>query len=328
MTLSTWFLAAWLLFASTPAKTYLLDGVAVVVGNQIILVSDLRMKMTPYLTQVCQMPSGPDRDRALEDIWAEAMKDEIANVLMELEAQKHNIYVDSTELDATIEMLVRQNRFQSLQQLREKLEEQNYPYLQWRKDVRRQLLRSRLLNEVVKLSVNVEEQAIRSYYQQKVREANAEERVFIRELYIPDKDATPTLLQTIANEIKKGTSFETLVKAYSRARSATTGGLRTDITRGMYAPAVDQMLFPVHGKIPQEGTILGPIRTASGIWYIEVLERIESGYLPYEQVRDKLKEELTSSLLQQKGMEWLLSLKNKYLVDRQMPKPPRIYFCR
>lgn len=314
--------------AAPPAPKQLLDGVAVVVGNQIILLSDLRMKMTPYLAQACQLPAGSERDRAVESIWAEAMKDETANVLMELEAQKHNIYVDATELDAAIEMLVRQNRFQSLQQLRQKLEEQNYPYLQWRKDVRRQLLRSRLLNEVVKLSVNVEEQAIRSYYQQKVREANAEERVSVRELYIPDKEASPALLQAIVRKLQEGTSFDALAKAHSKARSAAAGGLRTDVTRGTYAPAVDQNLFPAAGKAPKEGDILGPIRTASGVWFLEILERIESGYLPYEQVRDKLKEELTSSLLQQKGMEWLLGLQNKYLVDRQMLKPPRVDFCQ
>ncbi len=322
----SWFLSL-LLMAAPSARPRLVDGVAVVVGTQIILVSDMRLKMAPYLAQVCQLPPGAERDRALEDIWAEAMKDEIANVLMELEAQKHNIYVDSTELDSTIEMLVRQNRFESLQQLREKLESQNYPYLQWRKDVRRQLLRSRLLNEVVKLSVNVEEQAIRSYYQQKVREANAEERVSVRELYLPEKEASPERLRAIARALSEKTPFEQLVRAHSKARSASAGGLRTDVTRGTYAPALDQVLFPPSGNAPGEGAILGPIRTASGVWFVEILERIESGYLPYEQVRDKLKEELTSSMLQQKGMEWLLGLQNKYLVDRQMAKPPAVNFC-
>ncbi len=324
-------LVSWLmpiLLLAAPATPQVLEGVAVVVGPQIILISDVQQKMQPYMKDVCRMPAGADRDRAIEDIWHEAMKDEIAMVLMEVEAQKHNIYVDSTELNATIEMLVKQNRMASLAELQAKLEGQNYPYLLWRKDVRRQLLRSRLMNEVVKLSVNVEEQAIRSFYQQKLREVNAEEKVSVRELFIPDREATPVVLETIDAAIAKRTPFSELVERHSRARSAATGGLRAEVTPGTYTPAVDQLLFPKTGKAPGEGFIVGPVRTTAGVWYLEILERIESGYLPYDQVRAKLKEELTARLLNQKGLEWLMSLQNKYLVDRQMPKPPAGTYCR
>jgi peptidyl-prolyl cis-trans isomerase SurA len=322
----SWLLPALLL--AVPAAPKVIEGVAVVVGPQIILVSDLQQKMQPYMKQVCQMPEGVERDRAMEDIWHEAMKDEIAMVLMEVEAQKHNIYVDSTELNATIEMLVKQNRLENLVQLQEKLEAQNYPYLLWRKDVRRQLLRSRLMNEVVKLTVNVEEQAIRSFYQQKLREVNAEERASVRELFVPDREATPALIEAIDKAIAARTPFGELVTAHSRARTASTGGLRAEVVPGTYTPAVDQLLFPKTGKAPVEGAILGPVRTTAGVWYLEILERVESGYLPYDQVRAKLKEELTARLINQKGMEWLMGLQNKYLVDRQMPKPPAGTYCR
>jgi len=326
MHLIPWLIPVFLLAA--PASPKVIEGIAVVVGPQIILVSDIQQKMQPYMKEVCRMPAGPDRDKAVEDIWFEATKDEIAMVLMEVEAQKHNIYVDATELNATIEMLVKQNRMENLSQLQAKLEAQNYPYLLWRKDVRRQLLRSRLMNEVVKLSVNVEEQAIRSYYQAKLREVNAEERVSVRELFIPDREAAPATIEAIDKAIAAKSPFGELIERYSRAKSAATGGLRSEITPGTYTPTVDQLLFPKTGRAPAEGVILGPVRTTSGVWYLEILERIESGYLPYDQVRAKLKEELSARILNQKGMEWLMGLQNKYLVDRQMPKPPAANYCR
>ncbi len=318
-----------LLLVSSPARPRIIEGVAVVVGSQIILASDISQKMQPHLPQVCQVPSREEQARLLEDLWRGAMEDEISNVLMELEAQKHNVYIDASEINATVELIISQNpNMESIADLQERLAAQNYPFLLWRKDLRRQLLRQRLMHEVVKLHVSVEEQAIRSYYQQKLREINAEEKVTVRELFIPGKEADTGTLATIDKAIAARTPFVDLVEKYSRARSVALDGMHEDVVPGSYPPAVDRLLFPSSGKAPEAGVILGPVKTPAGVWYLEVLERVEAGYLPYEQVREKMKEELSARLLQQKGTEWIRALQDRYLVDRQMVKPPRNDYCR
>ncbi|MBU1536468.1 hypothetical protein KKF84_14165 [Myxococcota bacterium] len=310
---------------SAPSPKKYLDGITAVVGKKVVLASDIRLKLSPHLKNICNIPAGAQRTKTLEDLWKGALEDEIGQVLLEVEAQKHNIYIGTTEINATIRAVLKQNNFKALSQLKEKLAEKNYPYLLWRKDLRRHLLRRQLLADLVQSKVNVDEEAVKSYYLQKLREGNAEESVSILVLSLPKKTTSAKTVESIANAIKAKADFSAILKKWSPVKG---DGKHIDVTPGTYAPQVDRALFPKSGKAPVAGMVLGPVVTAEKVFFIKILERKESGYLSYKKVRKRLKNELLQKKVQKKTEEWIKSLRSSYLVDIKLTAPPEGYFCQ
>jgi parvulin-like peptidyl-prolyl isomerase len=61
------FLAALLLAASAPARAEVVDGVAAIVGDEVVLLSEVRTAMQSVLARVPQGQSSPDELRQLRD---------------------------------------------------------------------------------------------------------------------------------------------------------------------------------------------------------------------------------------------------------------------
>lgn len=309
-----------------PQKVRYLDGIAALVGKRVILSSEIKLKLTPQLKSICGHPNPAARKRAIEGLWKGAIEDEIGHVLMEVEAEKHNIYIGSTQINATIELVMKNNSYTSLSQLKAALAQKHYPYLLWRKDLRRHLLRRQLLADLVRSKINVDEAAVKSYYLQKLREGDAEEKVTLLELFLPNKSATPKRLNTITAALKKGTDLTFVGKRYAPGKAIVQ---REGITPGTYAPQVDRILFPKSAKAKRAplGSVHGPIKTAEGYFFVKILSRIESGYLAFEKVKEKLKRELMNRKILKKTEEWIKTLRSKYLVDVRSTVPPPGYLC-
>jgi len=311
---------------TTPPSTKYLDGVTAVVGKKVILASDIKLKLSPHVRNICAITSAPQRNKTLDDLWKGALEDEIGQVLLEVEAQKHNIYIGNTEINATVRAVLKQNNFSSVSQLQEKLAEKNYPYLLWRKDLKRHLLRRQLLADLVQSKVNVDEEAVKSYYLQKLREGNAEESVSILVLGLPRKSATPRIIADITAAIKAKAEFQTIISKWGKGIPGN--GKHVDVTPGTYAPQVDRSLFPKNGKALGAGSVLGPVTTSEKVFFIKIIDRKESGYLSYEKVKKRLKNELLQKKIQKKTEEWIKSLRSNYLVDIKLTTPPKGFFCQ
>ncbi|MBU1219938.1 peptidyl-prolyl cis-trans isomerase [Myxococcota bacterium] len=305
-------------------KPVLLEGVSAVVGKKIVLVSEVTEKLTIQKTQICGIADSTQRLATFENLWKAALQDEINSVLMEIEAQNHNIYIGPEQIDRTIRMIVKQNRYDSLEQLKALLKEKNYPYLLWRKDIKRQLLVTELVSNVVTTRISVDDEAVKSFYLQKLRAVNAEEKVTLQEIFIKP-EAYKKVKASLEKDLKDKTDFDLLIKKYG-VRFKSTDGLRTDTTPGTYPPAIDRVLF---GKKPaKKNEIIGPFVTEDGVLVLRIMERTESGFEKFEVVKDKLKKELEARMRQKKMAEWVKSLRTKHLVDIRITAPPISLLCK
>jgi peptidyl-prolyl cis-trans isomerase SurA len=314
--------------SGAPKKPIIIEGIVAIAGNKIILVSDLKLKMAPALIKICKIPDAANRKHALNIVWKQAMETEIGQTLLEIEGKKHNIFIDSNRLNYAVQMIIKQNRVSSLAQWKQKLKSENYPYLLWRKDVKRFLLQKSLMANIIKNRVSVDDEAVKSYYLQKLREVNAEAKVSLQEIFIPSKLFNKTVLAGIQKEIKDKITFSQLVLKYSKTKSKIRSGLRKNITPGTYPPSINKLLFPKTGKMLKENTIIGPVSTENGVYFIKILSSQESGYLSFNEVKNKLKKELINKKFKKKSVEWLKSLKSKYSITTHINTPPYNLFCK
>jgi parvulin-like peptidyl-prolyl isomerase len=313
-----------LVVLATP-KFYFTDGVTAVVGKKVILASDIKLKLQPHVTKICKQPSSGQRSKILDNFWKGALENEIGQVLLEVEGQKHNIYIGTTAINRTIRAVLKQNKLNSLAELKKKLAAKSHPYLLWRKELRRHLLKRQLISDLVSSRVSVDEEAVKSYYLQKLREGNAEKRVTFQELFIPTKSVTPKIIKEILAEINKKTDFKLIFNKYSPGKSSKMN--KVDITPGTYSPQIDRILFPKNMKDAKVNVVHGPLKSEEGVFFIKIIERKESGYLSYAKVKIRLKRELVRKKLQKKERDWIKNLRAKYLVDIHISQPPTDYLC-
>jgi len=163
--------------------------------------------------------------------------------------------------------------------------------------------------DAVAADVTVTEQELKEFYElNKDRFQQDEQRQARHILILFDDDEAGA--ETVANEIitrtRSGESFESLAGQYSKdgATSANGGDLGLK-TRSQLPDALGDAVFSM-----QEGEIRGPIKGEFGFHIVRLDKIMETGPLPYEQVRASLLTEL-----QEKEAEGLFLALERKLSD-------------
>lgn len=140
------------------------------------------------------------------------------------------------------------------------------------------------------------------------------ERVHARHILVSGDEE----LAKVQSELKDGKSFDVVAKEYSRdPGSAANGGDLGEFPRGMMVPEFEKAAF----ALKNPGDVSEPVKTQFGWHIIKLEERIPESVMPFEQVKDRLTNELkdqkTQTVLQDKAKE----LESKYKVERLTDKP-------
>lgn len=148
-----------------------------------------------------------------------------------------------------------------------------------------------ILRDAVAASVSVTEQQLREYYESnKSRFLQEEQRQARHILILFDDDESGA--EIVANEmltrVRSGESFAELAKKYSKdGGTSAAGGDLGALTRAQLPDALGATIFSM-----DEGEVRGAVKGDFGFHIVRLDEIVESGPLPYEQVRASLLTEL------------------------------------
>ena len=148
-----------------------------------------------------------------------------------------------------------------------------------------------ILRDSVAAEVSVSEEQLLEYYElNKDRYEQDEQRQASHILILFDDDEAGA--EVVANEmltrVRAGESFEMLAGQYSKDSStAGNGGAFNPRTRAQFSDELGDVIFSM-----QEGEIQGPVKGDFGFHVVRLDTVLESGPLPYEQVRAALLAEL------------------------------------
>ena len=148
-----------------------------------------------------------------------------------------------------------------------------------------------ILRESVAADVSVSEEDLREYYDfNKDRYLQDEQRQARHILILFDNDESGA--EEVATEVlaraRSGESFAELARQYSKdGGTASDGGNLGALTRTQLPDALAGAIFSM-----KEGEILGPVKGDFGFHVVQLDRILESGPLPYEQVRASLLTEL------------------------------------
>lgn len=143
-------------------------------------------------------------------------------------------------------------------------------------------------------SAKVDDKALRDYYQQHQDEFSRPEQVHARHILVDTKGRSDAEAQAKIAAAKarlaKGEAFAAVAREVSDEPAAkTSGGDLGYFGRGQMIKEFEDAVFGA-----QTGALIGPIKTQFGYHLIEVLEKKPAGTQPFEEVREMIRQRLST----------------------------------
>jgi peptidyl-prolyl cis-trans isomerase SurA len=262
-----------LLLCTMPVEAQVLDGVVAVVGDEIVLKSEIdeQLKFVAYQNRI------PPDDERLPIMWRQILEEAINLKVLFTKAKLDSISVSNEEVDAQVERrmeFIKQrigsdeaisNYFgKSISQLRADM----------REEIRAALMVEQLRRKKFSGLTVSNEEVVRFYeaYKDSLPEVPAEfEAAFIAIRPKVDSAAKKVAYQKILEiqrKLKEGGNFAELAKAYSEDGSAQSGGDLGFAKRGEFVKPFEEAAFAL-----REGQISKIVETIFGYHIIQLLER-------------------------------------------------------
>ncbi|MEK7374318.1 MAG: peptidylprolyl isomerase [Thermodesulfobacteriota bacterium] len=300
-------------FMSLSAQAGVADRIVAVVNDEVITLSELNGAFDPYRAKLEAAYEGQARDKALTEARETLLNRMIDALLMQQESRKTGIVVREEEVaDAIKDILARSNLSQ--EDFRKGLAKEGTTLEAYRKEIRDQLMRIKLIRRDIKSRVAVTDEEIGEYYRKHREDYEGKESVRIKQILLPlpkeEDQAVREKLRADAGEIHRrlmnGEPFDQLSAKYSEGPAAATGGDIGYIERGMIIPEVEDVAFKL--SLQQ---ISGVIESSVGFHIIQVIDHRGAGIKGIESVREEIREKIDREKMEKKFEEWLEALRKK-----------------
>ena len=315
-------LALALLAPAVAAQARVVERVAAVVNEDIILQSALEERLRPLLPQLQQITDPTARQQKQEEIKRQMLQMMVDEELIRQEAGKLKLSVGDKDLDLAIADVMKKNNL-TQEQLEEALRQEGKTLSSYRETILRpQLLRLRVLNVQVRSRVMVGDEEVKAYYQKNLRALGVGSKVHARHIFVAlPQNATGKQIeerrryaQSLLGRVKKGVDFGKLAKEVSEdPATREEGGDLGWFEPGSLPAAGEEVVFAM-----KKGEVKGPLLAERGFHLIELLDRKESAARSFDEVKDTLREQLYVQKMEKATQAWLGEVRKKSHIDVKM----------
>jgi peptidyl-prolyl cis-trans isomerase SurA len=306
-----------LLALSGRADARLVEKVAAVVGDNIILASEVEEKAAPMLADASRIGDPAKRAARATALRREVLDRLIDDELILQQATDLKLSVTNEQVDQSIEEIKKQNSLDD-DQLKEALRGQGMSMAGYRADLKRQLLRYRVLNIAVGSRVSISDEEVKGYYERHMKDGgNVQVRASHIFVAIPDGADAATVAEKQAwakkllERAKGGEDFAKLAKQYSDdAATRGDGGDLGMFGKDMLPKAIEEIVFSM-----QPGELAGPVRADRGFHVIKLVSRKVGDAKPLAEVQDDIRIQLRQKEMEKQTKSYLTELRKKTLVD-------------
>ena len=306
-----------LLAFSGRADARLVEKVAAVVGDNIILASEVEEKAAPMLADTSRIGDPAKRSARATALRREVLDRLIDDELILQQATDLKLSVTNEQVDQSIEEIKKQNSLDD-DQLKEALRGQGMSMAGYRADLKRQLLRYRVLNIAVGSRVSISDEEVKGYYERHMKDGgNVQVRASHIFVAIPDGADAATVAEKQAwakkllERAKGGEDFAKLAKQYSDdAATRGDGGDLGMFGKDMLPKAIEEIVFSM-----QPGELAGPVRADRGFHVIKLISRKVGDAKPLAEVQDDIRIQLRQKEMEKQTKSYLTELRKKTLVD-------------
>lgn len=303
------------------AHSQTLDRIVATVNGDIILYSELQEFIK---TTVAANPSLKTDDEASQrQLEQEALRQLVRSRLAEQEAKRLKIVVSDQDVDEALKGIQKDNGVTEAQ-FQKMLEEQGKTLKQFRDVVRKEMVRGRLLDRVLKSKTVITDQQVDAAIAGSYGFSNEDggKRMQLGLIYLPfeksgqSSQEAEKQAQELLTKLRKGADFAEAARKYSKGPAAEEGGNIGFISKGELADYIDSA---VQGLKKNEISDL--VKTDRGFYIIKVLD-IDSGVKKDgkktvavdAERREQVRQELYRAELDRKFDEWVRELEERSFI--------------
>jgi len=279
----------------------LVDGVACVVNDEVITLSEIYDAAGDYVSQQCGAVTPGERTECTDRAEQEVAQTLILQALVQQKLSEVDMDVGEQDLDRTIDQIMRDNGIQSREQFRQALAQQGYTWDVYRAQLRDQVRMLRFRETFLRPQISLSEDEIKDAYKRAVREQMGEDTLKITYLAYPIPQDGGDLA---ALELKA--ELAELAPTLDSAAFDSLGQIGGSTPRragSSYTPA--QLVEELRPILELEtGQIGGPYRLGNSYFLVRLDNRVAAQAPPLEQVRSQIESQLYEQRMEEEAEQW------------------------
>ena len=312
-----------LLLVATPAAAKVVERIVAVVGNQIVLLSELQERVRPMARQLDQIKDKTMRAQRLDELRRQMLDMMIDEKLIALQANKLKLTMEDKDLERAVADVMSKNNL-TREELEQALAQEGKTITGYKQQILKpQLLRLRVLNVQVRSRVSVSQDEIKALYQKNMRALGVETKVRARHIFVTvpeDADAAETAkrkaraMELLRRVKQKDVDFAAVAKeASDDPVTKEDGGDLRYFGRGTLPSNIEDVVFAL-----KKGDIRGPLRTERGFHIIKLVDRKESSARSLDEVKNQLQQTIYGQKMEKATKAWLGELRKKAHIDMRL----------
>ena len=298
------------------ADARVVEKIAALVGDDLILQSEVEDRAAPLLADIAAIANPGEREARTNAIRREILERLIDDQLLAQQATELKLTVSNDEIDRAIEQIKRDYGLDDAQ-LKDELRKQGLSMAAYRINTKREILKYRVLNIAVGSKINVGDSEVQSYYDRHMKSANIQVRASHIFLAIPENADNAAVVEreklakSLLGRAQNGEDFAKLAREYSEdAGTRAEGGDLGFIGRDILPKPMEELVFSMH-----VGDIRGPVRADRGFHVIKVVDKRAKETKPFAEVQDDIRIRLRQREMERQTKIYLGDLRKKVLVD-------------
>ena len=279
------------------AHAMIIEKVVAVVNGEVITLTELQERAL-----ILKKNLGKE-DIPLRDI----LKKLILDTLEVQRAKELGLSVDDHVVDEYINNLVKKEGI-TMEQLKENLREWGVSMNLYRQEIRRRILISKVLNLEVRSRIAVPDEEVKEYYM-KVRDKRFHQPpiAHVEDVFIAASNGDMAKAKSLAKEVYEEVKLGEPLKKIATLKNLRYADLE-DVKKGELVEPLDEFIFS------SKAGDVGLIEVENGVHIVKVDSMKEEVYVPYDQVKEKLRRELEAKRADELYRKWLQKLQKRAFI--------------
>jgi len=305
--------------AAGSASASVVERIVAVVGEQAVLLSDLRERAKPFLLQLGQQAEDEaHRAAATSQLYARLLQRMIEDELEQKAANRANLTVTPAEIDDALKRIANQNAV-PVERILDEATKSGLTEVSYKQELRRQLLEAKLMNLRIQGRLRVSEDDVRTAYQKLVHDERKQLGFRVAWIRISASRALDAaalrdrraVADRIVAEARAGVDFGGLARRYSSdAATRDSGGFLGRMKPGELPPALDSVALAL-----ESGGVSEPVRYGDDFVVLKIIGRDESQLPPFDDAKDELSQRVYLDKMNKARQHWMDGLRRQTHVE-------------
>ena len=322
-------LAAGFVVLAAGVRAEIVEAILVKVNGEIFTKTDLEARQVATLRQRGLLPDKDDDEqlrKALVTVTPQILVEAVSEMLMVQRGKELGYKLSDDQFKSIVDNIRKENKLDTEAKFQAALKQDNLTMPDFRRQIERNVIASRVQQAEVFSKVSVSEDEARKYYDAHLGELASQASVTLREVLVAASGdgKTPGAGSDEAARVKAdrlreraiaGESVEKMAAESSDAPSRANAGLIGPLTLSDLSPDLRAMVEPL-----KTGEITPVVRTPRGYQFFKIEALNGSQRLPFEQARDQISDRVATEKRRHEFDKYLTKLRGQAIIEWKNPE--------